>query len=87
MNSAAVFPGIVQCPEDGQPFLLSVDAQTTGGYPRIAKVTRGDLHQAGQLRPGNRLTFIERTVEEANLELRDKQAYWRPWLAEIQTVI
>lgn len=87
MESAAVFPGIVQCPEDGQPFLLSVDAQTTGGYPRIAKVARGDLHQIGQLRSGNRLTFIERTVEEARQELLDKQAYWRPWLAEVRTVI
>ncbi|MCK5745987.1 MAG: urea amidolyase, partial [Oricola sp.] len=35
MASSPVFPGTVQCPPDGAPFLLSADAQTVGGYPRV----------------------------------------------------
>ncbi|MEM7433455.1 MAG: biotin-dependent carboxyltransferase family protein, partial [Pseudomonadota bacterium] len=31
LPSDAVFPGTIQCPENGVPFMLSVDAQTTGG--------------------------------------------------------
>ena len=73
MPSVPVFPGIIQCPQDGCLFVLSVDAGTTGGYPRVAKVARMDLHLLGQLRPGNRLTFIERNAEDAVRELQEKQ--------------
>ncbi|MCH7687800.1 MAG: hypothetical protein IH899_14140, partial [Planctomycetes bacterium] len=31
MPSAPVFPGTIQCPGNGSPFMLSVDAGTTGG--------------------------------------------------------
>lgn len=87
MPSAPVFPGIVQCPEDGELFILSVDAQTTGGYPRVAKIIRADLHLLGQLRPGNRLTLIERTDEAANDELEQKHAYWKAWLPDVAEII
>ncbi len=87
MPSAPVFPGIVQCPEDGELFILCVDAQTTGGYPRIAKIIRADLHLLGQLRPGNRLTLIERTDEVAQVELQEKHAYWKAWLPDIAEII
>jgi allophanate hydrolase subunit 2 len=87
MPSAPVFPGTIQCPEDGEPFLLSVDAQTTGGYPRVAKVTRADRHLLGQLRPGNTLTLLLRTDEEALVDLRHKHTYWRDWLPDIANVI
>ncbi len=87
MASAAVFPGVVQCPENGEPFLLSVDAQTTGGYARVAKIIRADLHQLGQLRPGDRLTLIERSDEDARQELLEKQVYWSEWLPGIARII
>jgi len=87
MASAGVFPGVVQCPEGGELFLLSVDAQTTGGYARVAKVIRADLHQLGQLRPGDRLTLIERGDEDARQELLQKQAYWSEWLPGIARII
>ena len=87
MPSAPVFPGIVQCPGDGTLFILSVDAQTTGGYPRVAKVTRADMHILGQLRPGDSLSLIERDRGAAATELREKQAYWREWLPDIADVI
>lgn len=87
MPSAPVFPGIIQCPQDGSLFVLSVDAGTTGGYPRVAKITRMDLHLLGQLRPGNRLTLLERSDEDAVRELKEKHAYWREWLPDIADII
>lgn len=87
MLSAPTFPGIVQCPENGEPYLLSVDAQTTGGYPRIAKVIRADLHLIGQLKAGNRLSFIERSDDDAAVALREKHAYWKEWLPEVTDII
>lgn len=55
ITSSAVFPGTVQCPPDGAPFLLLADAQTLGGYPRIAQVITADLPLTGQLRQGDRV--------------------------------
>ncbi|WP_411819106.1 biotin-dependent carboxyltransferase family protein [Hyphococcus formosus] len=65
MASSAVFPGTVQCPADGSPFLLSVDAQTIGGYPRIAQIIAADLPPLGQMRPGDKLWFQKITPSEA----------------------
>ena len=87
MPSAAVFPGTVQCPEDGAPYLLSVDAGTVGGYPRIAQVARLDLHMLGQLRPGDRLQLLRTDPDEAVALLRSKHDYWREWLPDIAEII
>jgi len=87
MPSVPVFPGTIQCPQDGKLFILSVDAGTTGGYPRVAKITRMDLHLLGQLRLGNSLALLERADEDAARELRDKHAYWSEWLPDIAAVI
>ena len=87
MPSVPVFPGTIQCPQDGKLFVLSVDAGTTGGYPRVAKIARMDLHILGQLRPGNRLTLIERSDEDAASELQGKHDYWRAWLPDVTDII
>jgi biotin-dependent carboxylase-like uncharacterized protein len=55
--SSPVVPGTIQVPSDGRPLLLFCDAQTTGGYRRVATVTAEDLPLAGQLRPGARVAF------------------------------
>ncbi|MEM9054168.1 MAG: biotin-dependent carboxyltransferase family protein, partial [Pseudomonadota bacterium] len=47
MKSAAVYPGTIQCPPSGIPVVLLCDAQTTGGYPRIAHIARCDRHLLG----------------------------------------
>lgn len=49
--SAGVLPGDVQVPPDGLPIVLSNDAQTIGGYPRIASVIQADLWQLAHLPP------------------------------------
>lgn len=87
MPSVPSFPGTVQCPHDGSLYVMSVDSGTTGGYPRVAKITRMDLHLLGQLRPGNSLTLIERNDDDAARELQEKHAYWRGWLPDIAAVI
>ena len=81
--SAAVFPGTVQAPPSGNPFLLGVDAQTTGGYPRIAQIIRADRPSIGQLRPGSRVRFIEVTPARAHELLRRKLLLWRSLMPQL----
>lgn len=50
--SAAVAPGTLQLPPDGQPIVLLADAQTVGGYPRLGYVIAADLPRLAQFRPG-----------------------------------
>ncbi|MEM8918611.1 MAG: biotin-dependent carboxyltransferase family protein [Pseudomonadota bacterium] len=83
MPSAAVFPGTMQCPPDGIPFLLGPDAQTTGGYPRIAQVIRADRHLIGQLRPNDRVQLLQTSPEKAQRVYRQKLALLRPWLGDV----
>jgi antagonist of KipI len=49
--------GTVQIPPSGLPILLMADRQTTGGYPQLAIVITADLHIAGQLAPGDTVSF------------------------------
>jgi antagonist of KipI len=57
--------GVLQVPASGQPILLMADRQTTGGYPKVATVIAADLTIAGQLSPGDRVTFAVCTVHDA----------------------
>ena len=86
LASAPVFPGTVQLPPGGTPFLLSVDAQTTGGYPRVAQVARADRHLLGQLRPGTPVRFVPRDPATAAEELRQKRGLWSSWLGPAESV-
>jgi biotin-dependent carboxylase-like uncharacterized protein len=58
--SEGVVTGALQVPPSGQPILLLNDHPTTGGYPVIGVVHADDLPLAGQLRPGQRLSFVLR---------------------------
>lgn len=87
MPSAPVFPGTVQCPEDGAPYILSVDAGTVGGYPRIAQIARVDRHLLGQLRPGDHARLLFREPRDALTELTAKLDYWREWLPDIDAIL
>lgn len=63
--SEPVAPGTVQLPPDGRPIVLLADAQTHGGYPRIAHAIRADRPRLAQLRPGDALRFVPCAAEEA----------------------
>ena len=64
--SAAVVPGTIQVPPDGQPIVLMADAQTIGGYPQVAHVIDVDQPLVAQLRPGDALRFREVTLAKAH---------------------
>lgn len=68
--SSAVSPGTVQVPPDGEPIVLLVDAQTIGGYPRIAHVIRADMSLLAQAKPGDSLQF-------RNVKLPEAHRLWR----------
>lgn len=63
--STAVCRGTVQVMHDGTPLVLMADAQTTGGYPRIAQLAAVDLDRFAQCRPGTAVHFRMISAEEA----------------------
>lgn len=65
--------GAVQVPPDGQPIILFVDQQTTGGYPKIANVIAADIPHVGQLRPRDQVRFHFVTIPEAVALLRQRE--------------
>jgi antagonist of KipI len=67
--------GAVQVPPDGQPIILFVEHQTTGGYPKPANVISAEFRRLGQLRPRDRVTFERVTIEQA-LRLLQQQEQW-----------
>ncbi len=69
--------GAMQVPQDGQPIILFVDQQTTGGYPKIANVIAADMHRVGQLRPRDEVRFAEVSIPEAVQLLREQEQWLR----------
>lgn len=67
--------GAMQVPQDGQPIILFVDQQTTGGYPKIANVIMADMHHVGQFRPHEQVRFQEVSISEA-IRLLQQQEQW-----------
>lgn len=67
--------GAMQVPPDGQPIILFVDQQTTGGYPKVANVIAADLRHVAQLRPRDEVHFRVVTVEEAVGLLREQEEW------------
>jgi antagonist of KipI len=65
--------GAIQVPPDGQPIILFVDQQTTGGYPKIANVIAADLPRIGQLRPRDPVRFQVVTIADAVEWLRRQE--------------
>lgn len=67
--SDALLPGAVQVPNEGQPIVLMRDAQTTGGYPKIAVATTPDVSLLGQAKPNDTIEFSKITVSQAREKL------------------
>ena len=62
--SEIVTPGDIQITGDGTPFVLLVECQTTGGYPRIGTVLPSDMPKVAQTPAGRELRFAFVSVEE-----------------------
>lgn len=75
MLTEGVALGAVQIPPDGQPIILFVEHQTTGGYPKPANVISADFSRLGQLRPRDRVRFERISIERA-LRLLQEQEKW-----------
>ena len=75
--SDAILPGSVQVPANGKPIVTMQDAQTTGGYPKIATVVSPDLHVLGQAKPGDRISFYETTLVQAHRRLLEDRKRYR----------
>jgi biotin-dependent carboxylase-like uncharacterized protein len=68
--SHGIVPGTVQVPPSGQPIIQLADANTCGGYPKIATVIEADLWRLAQAPVGARLRFSAVSIEASTEALR-----------------
>ncbi len=66
--------GAIQVPGNGQPVILFVDQQTTGGYPIVGSVISADLQRVGQLLPDSEISFVQVSMAQARDARRDLEA-------------
>ena len=71
--------GTLQVAPSGQPILLMADRQTTGGYPKVATVITADMGTAGQLAPGDLVSFEVVSRAEAIAALRRVEGELSPF--------
>lgn len=69
LYSTGVCPGVIQVPPGDNPAILMADAQTTGGFPRIAQVIAVDLPKIAQAKTGQLLRFRMVDLAEASRRL------------------
>jgi antagonist of KipI len=65
--------GSVQIPAGGQPIILFVEQQTTGGYPKIANIISADLASVGQLCPNDVIQFELVSTAHAQALIREQE--------------
>jgi antagonist of KipI len=73
MITEGVSLGAIQIPPRGQPIILFVELQTTGGYPKIANIISADLASVGQLRPRDEIHFERVTPQQARRLICEQQ--------------
>ena len=83
LRSYGLLSGIIQVPPSGEPIIQLADANTAGGYPKIAAVIDADLWRLAQARPGSFIRFIE--VDHA--AAADAAATIEAYLVAIRKVI
>ena len=82
--SEGVVPGAVQVPGAGQPIVLGVDAQTIGGYAKIATVISADLPRLAHARPGSVLRFRAVPRDDALAARRTQASALLDWVRRIE---
>lgn len=68
--SDGIVPGALQVPGDGQPYVLTADHQTTGGYPKVAVLSTEALARFVRLPPGSPVRFAWADVATARARLQ-----------------
>ncbi len=81
--SDATVPGAIQVPGNGQPIVLLADAQTAGGYPKIATVASADLPRLAVASVGAMIRFHAITVAEAEALARQREEALQHLLQQI----
>ncbi len=69
--------GGIQVPGEGQPIVLLVDRQSTGGYTKIATVITPDIGRVGQTKPGHLIRFRRVGLAEAHALLQAEAGRWQ----------
>lgn len=85
--SEAVTFGTVQVPPSGKPMILMSDAQTVGGYPKIAQVLSSDFSRLAQALPGQKIQFKFVDIQTAQKKLFEYEQYIRQIKSSIQLQI
>lgn len=75
LRSYGLIAGIVQVPPSGIPIIQLSDANTAGGYPKIATVIDADLWRLGQARPGSTIQFRDVSQHEAVTAMQQVKDY------------
>ena len=65
--------GAIQVPNNGLPIILLSDHQTTGGYPKIGVLASVDIPLVAQLRPGQQISFLPISVQEAQHVYKEQE--------------
>jgi biotin-dependent carboxylase-like uncharacterized protein len=66
--------GSIQVPGNGQPIVLMMDRNTSGGYPKIATVITADLGRFAQIPAGKAFRFAAVSMADAQAEARK---FWK----------
>jgi antagonist of KipI len=69
--SDALLPGAIQVPKNGQPIVIMRDAQTTGGYPKIAVIVATDISLLGQAKPNDTVEFSKIALKSSHEKSRE----------------
>lgn len=83
LRSYGVVPGLVQVPPGGQPIIQLSDANSAGGYPKIATVIEADLWRLGQARAGSRIRFVDCGLAQARKAMQELRA----WVAQARDAL
>uniref|UniRef100_UPI0038D1AB84 5-oxoprolinase subunit C family protein n=1 Tax=Acetobacter ascendens TaxID=481146 RepID=UPI0038D1AB84 len=75
LRSYGVIPGLIQVPPAGEPIVQMADANTAGGYPRIATVIEADLWRLAQARIGSYIQFLQCDQAEGLQAMREVDGY------------
>ncbi|PZO82531.1 MAG: allophanate hydrolase [Mesorhizobium amorphae] len=81
--SHGIVPGTVQVPASGAPVVQLADANTCGGYPKIATVIEADLWKLAQAGTGTGLRFREVSRADGIAALRAMHAEIEALRAEV----
>lgn len=84
--SDGIVAGSIQVPGSGQPIVLMADAQTTGGYPKIATVISADLPRLGVRGAGRTVRFEAVSRKQAEAIRKEAQQQLQAQIGNLRVV-